>query len=81
MQKDDNPSKYILIHCQCILLFLNCSWLNNNDFIANETCEQKPLFEGFYVMHAKSEASRYVFRVVKYNKKSFHHLTTFFMST
>ena len=56
MQKDDNPSKYILIHCQCILLFLNCSWLNNNDFIVNEACEQKPLFEGFYVMHAKSEA-------------------------
>ena len=40
----------------CILL--NCSWLNNNDFITNEACEQKPLFKGFYVMRRVKPAAR-----------------------
>ena len=35
----------------------------------------------FPVVTSLTHNTRYVSRVVKYNKKSFHHLTTFFIST
>ena len=34
-----------------------------------------------FLLYTKIVLSRYVFRVSKYHKKSFQHLTTFFMST